>query len=64
MGLSGDSFPWREIQRRSILHARPTRLGIRIVLDTKDDREYSHYVFEVFLTRGAATATRGTRPRE
>ena len=52
-----DVFPWISqftrawVQRRSILQARCTRLGIRIVLDTKDDRGYYHYVFEVFLRR-------------
>ncbi len=50
-------FPWISqftrawVQRRSMLHATPTRSGIRIVLDTKDDRGYYHYVFEVFLNR-------------
>ncbi|HEU4369959.1 MAG TPA: hypothetical protein VFV05_17180 [Methylomirabilota bacterium] len=50
-------FPWISrftrawVQRRSILTAKRTRSGIRIVLDTKDDRGYYHYVFEVFLNR-------------
>jgi hypothetical protein len=41
-----DVFPWVSqftrtwVQRRSVLH-------VRIGLDTKDDRGYYHYVFEV-----------------
>jgi hypothetical protein len=65
-----DVFPWISqftrawVQRRSILQATRTRSGIRIVLDTKDDRGYYHYVFEAFLNRGAGKATRPGCPRE
>jgi len=50
-------FPWISqftrawVQRRSILTAKRTRSGVRIVLDTKDGRGYYHYVFEVFVQK-------------
>ena len=52
-----DVFPWISqltrawVQRRSILTLKRTRDGIRVVLDTKDDLGYYHYVFEVFVNR-------------
>lgn len=48
-------FPWISsltrawVQRRSLLTLKRTRLGIRVLLDTKDDRGYYHYVFEAIL---------------
>ena len=50
-------FPWISgltrgwVQRRSILTLKRTRTGIRVILDTKDDRGSYHYVFEAFLHR-------------
>jgi hypothetical protein len=63
-----DVFPWLSrftrawVQRRSIFEARRTRTGIRLVLDTKDDRGHYHYVVEAFLNR-RATRTRRRRSR-
>ncbi len=65
-----DVFPWiceftrAWVQRRSLLTAKRTRSGIRIILDTKDDRGYYHYVFEVFLTRRTKRTTRRERSPE
>ena len=59
-----DVFPWISrftrtwVQRRSVLHAKPIRSGIRIGLDTKDDRGYYHYVFEVLRNQRYQKATR------
>jgi len=54
-------FPWISaltrawVQRRSILTLKRTRTGIRVIIDTKDDRGYYHYVFEAFLHLRAKT---------
>lgn len=52
-------FTRRWVQRRSMARITRTRFGFRIVLDTKDDHGYYHYVFEVGLRRPPSPKTRG-----